>query len=217
LLSTALKDHVAQNVSAMDASNIANIVYLSGKHGCTLHENELNMLTKQLSMKNIVLSKEIVSKMLYGLCTPQHENNLHVKGLLKVFTDKLSSSETLVLDIQGVSASLHSLQGMTCQSGEVRKLLSELRRHMVNGTSPLTSEEFGDALYGLQNMSSDSRAVRDLLATLSDELLRCAEEFSAQSIAKSLCGLKNMDSNVIEVSILELLKRTPPFIYILYV
>lgn len=194
-----LDTHLTTNIGFMDATNIANIIFLSSKHGRVLSANHLNMLGKRISQKSVILNKLVFSKMIYGFRN-QCESQDHVKKFLKILTKKVfSSSNRVVLDGQGVGNCLYGLQRMTCESDEVKGLVKELMHHVQHCTSQLKSQEVGNALYGLQNMSSAHREVRGLLLALARRVSGCNEALSAQAIGNSLYGLKNMDSTCLEV------------------
>ena len=193
-----LQDHLSKHVDTMDATNIANVIFLAAKHGLKLDANKLDLMTQRLRRKNVTLNKLIVSKMLYGFRTQSDRDN-HVKKFLKVLTQKVIASEMVILDGQGVGNSLYGLQRMTCESVEVKGLISELRHHVEHCTNNLKSQEIGNALYGLQNMSSETIEVKRLVSVLADRIQSCREQLNAQSIGNSIYGLQKMDSYSPEV------------------
>lgn len=195
---SALQDHLTRNVRVMDSANIANVIFLSGKHGIKLDAKQLTALANRLKRKNTKLNKLMLSKMLYGFRT-QDDKPAYVKNFLKVLTQKVIAENNFILDGQGVGNSLYGLQRMSCESSELKALLCELRHHVEHCTSELKSQEIGNALYGLQNMSSDSKEVRGLLNALADRVKSCPEQLSAQTIGNSLYSLRHMDSSHVEV------------------
>lgn len=198
--SSAFQEHIAKNSAIMDASNIANVFFLSAKQGVTLSADQIVLMTPRLQRKQLKLSHRIVAKILYGFRT-QSESDRRVLAFLGVLTRKIISTERLVLDAQGVGSCLFGLQGMAGKSSKVRALVSELRHHVDHGPGEMKSQELGNALYGLQNMTSDSAEVRQLLHSLTRRLLACPEELSPQAIGNSFYGLKCMDSSCVEVSL----------------
>jgi hypothetical protein len=90
---------------------------------------------------------------------------------------------------------LWGLKGMTAESNEVKRLLTEVTRRTLACTEVYDVKSLVMTLQGIRLMKNDCDAVNELISAIAIKLRESREPFTGQAVAMSLCGLQAMKMN----------------------